>query len=948
MSLDFSAARRQDLSTSFRAADVKALLNGRLTIPPHPEWALPKNINWRADPFKDRNWRLQLHMLRWLDPLRLAADKGDSHAYAMWIDYVEQWVQANPPERPMSGWAWKDMADGIRVRQFCLAAPLVRDRSPEKLDWLEAVIRTHAEHLADPAHMGIANHALHQQEALFVAGRTLQDDALWQLAVDRMNTLLVEQYDEQGVNAEGAIAYHYNNYIWWERALKRLDLEGVPRPKDAERLRLAPEEVAHATRPDGLMVSIGDTDGGSPKSMRTPQTDYVTTNGAKGAPPDDLVKVYDAGYVFGRSGWGETERGYDEETYFSISFGSSRRVHGHPDGGSLTYSAGSANWISDPGKYQYGRSTARDHFFSRQAHSLLSIEGREPRKDANVTLRRHLSSERHHDFLFDDDSFEGVTLTRRVVYSTSGEYLVVVDHVSARDECTGVQRWQLAPGVGATLGKNRVELIDGDRRAALCFSGTRTDLDQVKGSESPFDGWVSTGWKKKEPATAVLARKSGTKFRFITTLAAGRGVHPSVTMHRANEPGQFCLEVDTGRARELILVGRESVSFPDSPPMHGFPPAATRRTTQVRRSKTGRPHHLDRTSRTEVFDLLESARELRPDTAVERRVEIAEHLQVEAQARGLNEGIDLGIDAGVADLLQVVAERGGSTISRPQRTALVNWDGDQTWRPTAYPLPIVSHTSRLSFTERPTRTAIHTVAAGPLLLPLALDPADGETLTVLFQGAIDRARIHLPIFQRWRHQVEMEAGPTLAFADPTLDLSPSLGLGWHLGTERTDLTPVIAEAIRTTAESLGVRHILLVGGSGGGFTALNVGTLVEDAVVVAFSPQVDLREYSARLTKGAMEAALGLSRVPDSGSSLRRVNAIERMRRERIYPRSVIVSNRGDAHHVTHHETPLREAYARAGHNKRIETVDVDLGAGHRAPDNELYSELLASVYDSL
>src|SRR5699024_7420178 len=246
-------------------------------------------------------------------------------------------------------------------------------------------------------------------------------------------------------------------------------------------------------------------------------------------------------------------------------------------------------------------------------------------------------------FLFDDDSFEGITLTRRVIYSVSGEYLVVVDHVNSREACTGVQRWQLGPSVETSFDRHRVELTNGDHRAALCFSGTRTELESVTGREDPFDGWVSTGWKKKEPATAVLARKSGTKFRFITTLAAGRGVHPSVTMHRANEPGQFCLEVDTGRARELILVGRESVSFPDSTPMHGLPPAATRATTQGRRTKTGRPHHLDRTSRTEVFDLLESARELRPDTAVERRVEIAEHLQVEAQARGLNEGIDLGI-----------------------------------------------------------------------------------------------------------------------------------------------------------------------------------------------------------------------------------------------------------------------------------------------------------------
>lgn len=947
MSLDFSVSKRQSLSGSFRAADVKALLDGTLKIPPHPAWSLPKVINWRADPFKDRNWRLQLHMLRWLDPLRRAAAKGDDGAYAMWLDYVEQWVAANPPEKPMSGWAWKDMADGIRVQQFCLAAPLVRDRSPEKLDWLEGVIRTHADHLADPDHMGIANHALHQQEALFVAGRILRDEKLWQLAIDRMNTLLTEQYDEQGVNAEGAVAYHYNNYIWWERALKRLDLESIPRPKDANRLLLAPEEIAHATRPDGLLVSIGDTDGGSPKAMRTPLTDYVTSNGSKGSPPDELVKAYDAGYVFGRSGWGETERAYDQETYFSISFGGSRRVHGHPDGGSLTFSADSVNWVVDPGKYQYGRSTARDHFFSRRSHSLLSIEGREPRKDATASLRRHLSSERHHDFLFDDDSFEGITLTRRVIYSVSGEYLVVVDQVNSREACTGVQRWQLGPSVETSFDRHRVELTNGDHRAALCFSGTRTELESVTGREDPFDGWVSTGWKTKEPATAVLARKSGTKFRFITVLAVGRGVHPSIASHRGIEPGQFCLEVDTGRTRELILVGRDAVSFPATPPLPDEAPTALRPTT-VRRSKTGRPHYLDRTSRSEVFNLLEDVRSMELGAAPERRSSRAQELRAAAAERGLDDGIDLGLGAGITDLLQVVTPRGSAKISQPGRTALVNWTSDPSWRPTAYSLPVVSHASRLLFQDRPSEAAIHTVTAGPLLLPLALAPAPGDTLTVLFHGAIDRARIRLPIFQRWRHQIAMESGPTVVFSDPTLDLSPTLGLGWHLGTEHTDLAPFLAQAVRAVAEALRVRRIVLVGGSGGGFTALHVATFLEDAVVLAFSPQVDLRNYSTRLTSGAMKAALGLNGVPDSGHLVRRISAVERMRRERTYPRVVIASNPGDEHHVTRHEMPLREAYAGVGHGKRIETIDLDLGAGHRAPDNEQYSAVLRALLDSL
>src|SRR5699024_8902695 len=106
---------------------------------------------------------------------------------------------------------------------------------------------------------------------------------------------------------------------------------------------------------------------------------------------------------------------------------------------------------------------------------------------------------------------------------------------------------------------------------------------------------------------------------------------------------------------------------------------------------------------------------------------------------------------------------------------------------------------------------ILTVNCRPLVLPLALSPEPGEVLTVLFHGALDRAKLRLPIFQRWRYQLALRAGPTLAVADPTLDLSGSMRLGWYLGTEAMDLVPRIAGAIQRTARALGVKHIVLVG-----------------------------------------------------------------------------------------------------------------------------------------
>lgn len=555
MSLDLEAALRQTIATSYLQKDVDRLLAGRLKMAPHPAWELPEVPTWREDPFKDRNWRFQFHMLRWLEPLRRAAGKGDDAAFDMWLHWVQDWVAKNPPKSPRTSWAWTDMSDGIRAQQFCQSAPMIAERRPDLLPWLEENIRVHAEHLADPHKMGNANHALHQQESLFVCGHVLGEERLWKLASDRMSSLLHEQYDEQGVNAEGAVAYHYNNYLWWERALERFDKEGLERPDGAGRHLHAPEQIAHATRPDGTLVQIGDTDTVDPRAIASPYVEYVTTAGAQGTPPSDTARVYDAGYVFARSGWGSASRPYSQETFYSARFGPSRRVHGHPDGTSITFSAVGVNWIADLGKYQYGKSTPREHFVSRSSHSLVSVEGKRPRKDAHVTLLRQAITDSHHDLVFSDDSFKGIDLARRVIFSISGEYLVVEDRLRASRPVHAIQRWQTSAGVSVELGQAVARLRFEESNAALNFLDEDSELSESLAQEDPFDGWISTGWKKMAPAAAVLARRSGGDLTFLTVLSAGRKVEPDAQL-LSRDVHSAALSVRTD-------AGFETLSFTD-------------------------------------------------------------------------------------------------------------------------------------------------------------------------------------------------------------------------------------------------------------------------------------------------------------------------------------------------------------------------------------------------
>ena len=243
-------------------------------------------------------------------------------------------------------------------------------------------------------------------------------------------------------------------------------------------------------------------------------------------------------------------------------------MHGHPDGGSLTYSASGANWIVDPGKYEYGKSVARLHVASRAAHSLVSIEGRAPRTYAEVQLVRRAVTPTHHDFTLVDDSFPRTSLRRRVVHSVRGEYLVVLDDVQARKTVVASQRWQLGPGISAEAapcdGDGTVlRLSYGDALATLHLLDP-VDLSMVTGQEEPFDGWVSTGWRQKEPATAVTAQRAGSTMRIAAVLAAappGASTPPTVRVLAQDPDGLFLiLAVDTGSVQEVMTITASSVS----------------------------------------------------------------------------------------------------------------------------------------------------------------------------------------------------------------------------------------------------------------------------------------------------------------------------------------------------------------------------------------------------
>lgn len=513
--VNIDAAQRQALGTHFTKAEneselVSRLKTRRLYMAPHKAWTLPEAPTWRENPFDDNNWEFQYHMLRWLDPLRRAGAAGDLDAASLWEKYARSWIEANPPGSAPYKWSWVDMSDGIRAMELCHGLTVVGE-----LPWLIDSLRDHVNWLLEPSHLKRGNHGFHQHVGLFVLGVVLEDQEVTDVAVKRLTDQLDAAYDEQGANEEGSISYHLQNYVWWNDALTRLDLEGIPRPEQAHRLELAPTLMAHATAPSGRFARIGDTDGGNARKLNHPHTKFTVTEGKKGRKPDATTAIYDAGYAFMRSGWGEV-RPYKDETFVTATWGRQDKVHGHRDGGSVTYASDGIHWIDDTGKYYYGKSAMRSYVTGRAGHNSIRIPDRTYRKDTNVELTGHEDTGQYVDLRFRDPGYEGITISRRVIYLRGRDLLLVLDQIVGGDMVTAVQQWHCGRSVTSRALRTGFRLdAESAARLVIVLHGT-PELNTTRGQEQPMAGWTSTGWRKKGPVDLLTIQKTERAPRFAT------------------------------------------------------------------------------------------------------------------------------------------------------------------------------------------------------------------------------------------------------------------------------------------------------------------------------------------------------------------------------------------------------------------------------------------------
>jgi hypothetical protein len=211
---------------------------------------------------------------------------------------------------------------------------------------------------------------------------------------------------------------------------------------------------------------------------------------------------------------------------------------------------------------------------------------------------------------------------------------------------------------------------------------------------------------------------------------------------------------------------------------------------------------------------------------------------------------------------------------------------------------------------------------------------------ISFAATQERGERQPPFFSG-AHIAE-QLGPNIVlFSDPILELSPTLRLGWYLGSDQIRTQEVIPQVLAHIYQIMG-NHAVLWGASGGGFAALYYGIISGARHIVTANPQITVERYGEPSVMAYAKAAFGVVGWKDKILAMKKHLCTDI--REIWYkdaPAITYMQNVNDPHHIEWHMTPFLD-HAKIPYRpnqpygEKFTLLMDDWGAGHSRPSKKL------------
>jgi hypothetical protein len=518
--------------TAKRAARILA---GRVDLGIYGWFPPASPPSWQPAATLDRSGNTHMHGLHWAIPLLYhGAATGDRALVDRFYGILSSWWAAFPPELPRSSAQDQSLVAGQRLWTLTCASEMAAASGQDPSYWA-GVARIEAQRALDRFAVvaGTNNTALYAQSAALAASCQAADPAGSARALANLSTLADHLVRSDGSDLEGSPHYALHTLQLLAKANRLADRCGLPHPQLDAALARGQEFLAFATRPDGVLETLGDSPGSRPTTdvlaPKGPAT-FAATSGARGRRPAARYRVFEGGYAFGRSTWGRrggSLKDTTSATWYSVRTGRgpAPTAHTHDDIGAVTIMARGVRWIGDPGPWRYDGSDLRRAVVARQAHAALAViplpppspplpppdvlpvdpgvvpppppwTPPTPKPDSRLTAS---SSDARSDLTCVEDlTYPTAALTRCVTLQRRTRTVVVEDVITAREASRIQGRWQLPPGVRLTQRGTAITLRSGGKRATLTLGGTQV------GSLSTSRTWFTKSYGVKALGRTLL------------------------------------------------------------------------------------------------------------------------------------------------------------------------------------------------------------------------------------------------------------------------------------------------------------------------------------------------------------------------------------------------------------------------------------------------------------
>ena len=382
--------------------------------------------------------------------------------------------------------------------------------------WVDTALLSHASFMQNNWSGPGNNHGTDESIALLGVGCLLDSSDLRDLAISRLSQAITTVIDAQGAANEQSTAHAQFNYSLWGRAERALTSCNISTGTTiTERRRLLAGFVAQSTNSLGKLARIGDSEVVSAAPFPGADTEWAGSQGTLGTAPSRRVTQYQAGYVFGRSGWGTGSRPFRQESFYSLRYGPGRQLHGHYDHTSLTYVTRGRDILIDGGHAGYVADQWTTWVRSESARNVMTVPTATLSPATATKLARYATLSGAEFYEVTDQAYTGVTRTRAVLVLHNPDLIVVLDRGSSAKPQQWQTLWHLPSDQNGTV-YSRTTAI-----ATKPGDSTQTFLFQV-----PF--------RQVPPRGATLALRGKT----IPTI---QGWHfPNITRRDAASTLMFC------------------------------------------------------------------------------------------------------------------------------------------------------------------------------------------------------------------------------------------------------------------------------------------------------------------------------------------------------------------------------------------------------------------------